>query len=274
MGVIVAVLLAGLHGIGDFSLSEEERRQRFAEAGVSPVRERVDGVEWVRTGEVEAPVVLFIHGSPGGWDNFIAYLTHAELRKRARVISLSRPGYGSGMRGEPVFSLKRQAEAAARVLETHGPAVVVGHSLGGPIAARLAMDSPELVKSLLLLAPAVDPDLERVGWWQRVGALPGAWALLPDTVDVCNRELIPLEDELRRMEPGWGGLKVPVTVIHGGRDRLVPVENVDFLEKRVSPDLLRVKRLPDANHFIPWTEETKIVDEILVLAEDICVTGY
>jgi pimeloyl-ACP methyl ester carboxylesterase len=46
------------------------------------------------------------------------------------------------------------------------PVIVVGHSMGGRVAARLAAERPELVRALVLLDPRVSPaDEEAVSRW-------------------------------------------------------------------------------------------------------------
>ena len=102
--------------------------------------------------------VLFVHGSPGTWDAWRGFLMDRELRAAARLIAVDRVGFGGSERGRAEPSLERQAVALAAVLESEPgpPAIVVGHSLGGPIAVRLAIDRPELVAGLLLSAPSID----------------------------------------------------------------------------------------------------------------------
>jgi pimeloyl-ACP methyl ester carboxylesterase len=76
------------------------------------------------------------------------------IQSKALVLTLDRPGVGKSPRS-PAPSLELQAAHLATVLEKlgNGPAVVVGHSLGGPVSIQLAADRPELVHRLLLLDP-------------------------------------------------------------------------------------------------------------------------
>src|SRR3546814_18455192 len=68
------------------------------------------------------------------------------------------------------------------LLGNGAPAIVVGHSLGGPIAAKLAMDYPDRVRGLLLLAPSVAPALEAPRWYQRLATWRVVQWLLPRTL--------------------------------------------------------------------------------------------
>nr|WP_281398625.1 alpha/beta hydrolase [Saccharopolyspora gloriosae] len=84
-----------------------------------------------------------------------------------RVILHDRPGAGEG---ETVGTLQETAHALHATLRESaaGPVVVVGHSLGGALAALLARDHPEDVAGLVLLdptpinAPGITVRLERV----------------------------------------------------------------------------------------------------------------
>jgi pimeloyl-ACP methyl ester carboxylesterase len=87
-----------------------------------------------------------------------------------------RPGHGYSDRPENSRRLDVQAALMAEVLETYAPgrrAVVVGHSFGGAVALRLALDRPDLVDGLVLLAP-VSHDWGGGGmaWYNQWGAPP------------------------------------------------------------------------------------------------------
>src|SRR3546814_1056461 len=116
-----------------------------------------------------SPRILFIHGSPGEWQAFDSYLNRPELQVYGPLLAPDRPGYGGSEPHVVVASLEEQARRLAPLLLGNGaPAIVVGHSLGGPIAAKLAMDYPDRVRGLLLLAPSVAPALEAPRWYQRL----------------------------------------------------------------------------------------------------------
>lgn len=102
----------------------------------------------------EGEPLLLLHGLAGSTGNWVELLP--ELVRRHRVLAVDLPGHaGSGRlpRGAPIADF---ATAAASVLEAEssGPALVAGHSFGGLVALRLAQRRPELVRGLLLVAPA------------------------------------------------------------------------------------------------------------------------
>lgn len=198
--------------------------------------------------------VLFVHGSPGTWDGWKGYLNDPGLRAAARLLAPDRLGFGGSERGRAVPSLAAQAAALAAVLESEPgpPAVVVGHSLGGPIAVRLAMDRPDLVAGLLLVAPSIDPAEERHRWYNLAGATLVVQWFLPIDWTISNRELWPLKEELEAMLPLWSSIHCPTVVVQGLADDLVPPGNADFAERRLPPGTVRVDRYAGENHFILW----------------------
>lgn len=244
----------------DFRMKPQEASAYFAQRGVTATHHRytVDGrpMHYVATGPTDKPVVVFVHGSPGSWDAFIHFLSHPELRDKARLVSVDRPGFGDSGFGRHEPSLKAQAASLLPMVraEGHGqPVLLVGHSLGGPVVARFAMDYPELTQGLVLVAPSIDPALERTKWYQ----IPADWRLLswlvPTTLRVTNREILPLKRELELMTPLWSSIQAPVTVIQGDKDRLVPRENADFAARMLAGKPLEMVRIAEMDHFVPWT---------------------
>ncbi len=102
-------------------------------------------------GPVEAPRVVCLHGVTG-WGGHFRPLAEQALPER-RVLAPDLLGHGRSP-SEPPWSLRAQREAVlASVGET--PAVWIGHSLGGRLAAEIACERPELVEQLVLLDPAL-----------------------------------------------------------------------------------------------------------------------
>ncbi len=223
-------------------------------------------VATAETGPEDGPLVLFVHGTPGGWRAFSFVMADARLGERARLVSVDRPGWGRSSAGGIVPSLAEQAAALRVVLAAHaasGPAVVVGHSLGGTIAARLAMDAPELVRALVLVAPSLDPELEEPTWYQALGRTWLIHPLLPDGLARADEELRPLKQELTAMLPRWSMLRLPICVLQGEDDGLVPAANADFVERMATHATLRIERIPEQGHFIPWERPELITEAVL-----------
>ena len=111
-------------------------------------------VHVLKQGET-GPVVLMIHGASANAREF-SWSLAPRLSETHRVLMMDRPGHGHSERLGGAEQLEIQAAQAAGVLRSLAPnekAVIVGHSFGGAVSLRLALDHPELVESLVLLAP-------------------------------------------------------------------------------------------------------------------------
>ena len=78
------------------------------------------------------------------------------------------------------------------------------------------------------------------------------------------------------MLPLWSKISVPVIVIQGEDDALVPKENAYFAQRMVNPNLLRLQLEPDVNHFIPWNQPHLINQAIFDLVKNRAqaISGY
>jgi pimeloyl-ACP methyl ester carboxylesterase len=223
------------------------------------------------TGNPEGPLVIFIHGTPGGWGDFYSMLKNPLLTERAFVVSVDRVGWGGSEAGGLEPSLKEQAAAIAGVIRAHGgnrPTILVGHSLGGAIAPRVAIDFPDLVDGVVIVAGSIDPALEKTTWYQAVAFFPGIKQAIPKPLSRSNEEMRPLKRELEAMLPLWGGLRCPVIVLQGDLDELVPAANADFAERVITNAPLTVRRIPDLGHLIPWERPDLMVSAVVDLLDD------
>jgi pimeloyl-ACP methyl ester carboxylesterase len=243
---------------------DKPQKPRFGYADSAAARP----IHYARVGADSLPTVLFIHGSPGSWDAFIDYFADTALLRRAMLISADRPGFGKSGLGQPERSLAVQAAQLAPLLHLSRSGrkpIIVGHSLGGPVAVRLAMDYPDAVGGLLLLAPSIDPALEAQEWYRYVGNVFPFRQMLPTEFDVSNQEIMPLKGELQAMLPLWVRIRVPVTVLQGYKDGLVPPGNADFARRMLTQAPTTIQMLPGMNHFIPWNRQEQVRSAILAL---------
>jgi pimeloyl-ACP methyl ester carboxylesterase len=149
------------------------------------------------------------------------------------------------------------------------PVILVGHSLGGPLIAKMAMDYPQLIDGLIIVAGSIDPALEPNETWFRAPlATPFLSWILPRSFRASNEEIYQLKPALEEMIPDWKKITCPVIVIQGKKDELVPYENVHFAKKMLVNAPVEFMIREDMNHFVPWSNpeliETAILKMILV----------
>jgi len=119
---------------------------------LGPRGQRIHVVERPGSG----PAVVFIHGNPGCSLDFV------DVQKRLggrRSFSVDRPGSGWSEREPFALSPRAQALLIRNALRDTGveEVVLAGFSFGGPVSVAWALEFPEEVKALALLAPVGDP---------------------------------------------------------------------------------------------------------------------
>jgi pimeloyl-ACP methyl ester carboxylesterase len=99
---------------------------------------------------------LCIHGLGGCRRHYSELLP--SLARHGRAIALDLPGFGASQTPAQSITLELFADTAAALAREVGldRVVVIGHSMGGPIALRFANRHPELAVGLILLAGAVE----------------------------------------------------------------------------------------------------------------------
>lgn len=129
-----------------------------AALGADPVTGRtveVDGIRLAYDDEGQGPVLLCLHSIAHGASDFAPL--RVRLRDRHRVIALDWPGHGRSADDRVPASAARYAEIAERFADALGlrDVVVLGNSIGGAVAIRLAAARPDRVRvRALVLADA------------------------------------------------------------------------------------------------------------------------
>jgi len=123
---------------------------------VSRRHERL-GLSYLEAGESGPPLVM-LHG----WGAFkeLWWSALADLGRDHRCFALDFPGHGDSLFGGH-GTIARLAEAVAAFCDDAGlgPVTLFGHSMGGSVAAELALRRPDLVRRLVLVDAAVDAHL-------------------------------------------------------------------------------------------------------------------
>jgi len=135
-------------------------------------------------GDAAGPPILLLHGASSNLEAMRKPLADL-LAQRHRVILIDRPGHGWSVRKRQADSTPqmqaRMIEEALRKLGT-GPVIVVVHSLAGALGARIALDYPERVAGLVMLAPVTHPWYGGVGFYNSAVTTPVIGPLLAYTI--------------------------------------------------------------------------------------------
>lgn len=207
--------------------------------------------------------IIFIHGSPGSKDAYAFYMNHPDLRQKYSLLAVDRPGYENSKIKRVERSLENQSRLLHKLIkstiDSNHKVTLVGHSFGGPIIARIAMDYPNHYNQLIFLAASVSPDLEKPTWYQKLGNSPLFHWILPKGLKISSQEIFSLKPELEKID--YKSIKQDTIILHGQKDDLVPIGNLDFMKQVfINPSY---KVYPQENHFIPWTQSTDIAYIIL-----------
>jgi pyruvate dehydrogenase E2 component (dihydrolipoamide acetyltransferase) len=249
----------------------------------------VDGIRirYSRQGTGE-PAIALIHGFGGDLDNWLFNV--GPLAARAEVVALDLPGHGQSAIAVPGTSVEALARFVVSFLDQLGigRCHLAGHSLGAAVAAQLALDHPDRVAGLVLIAPAgLGPDINMEyidGFVQAAGKkdLKPVLAQLfadeslvtrtlvdgvlrykrldgvTDLLDSLAAGLFPdgrqAADPARRLD----ARSMPVTVVWGADDRVIPAAHAGS-----APEGATVVVLEKAGHMVQM-ERAREVNELLL----------
>lgn len=130
------------------------------------------------------PPVIFIHGASANLNDQMVPLRPL-LEGKAEMLFLDRPGHGWSGRSKGHDEQYEQAALIAGLMDRLGvgPAIVVGHSFGGSIAAAFALAYPEKTKGLVFLSAATHPwPGGRTSWYYHLTVVPVLGWLFSETV--------------------------------------------------------------------------------------------
>jgi pimeloyl-ACP methyl ester carboxylesterase len=120
----------------------------------------------------QGPDVLLVHGAASNARELLAALDGR--LEGLRLLAPDRPGLGYSEVPAKSHELSVQAAFLADILSqtASGPVVAVGHSWGSGVILRLALDYPQLVKGLVLIAPASHPWQQKFNIINKLACVP------------------------------------------------------------------------------------------------------
>jgi pyruvate dehydrogenase E2 component (dihydrolipoyllysine-residue acetyltransferase) len=238
-------------------------------------------------GAGEATPVLLIHGFGADLNGWM--FTQPALAETRRAVAIDLPGHGGSVKevgagdADSLAGAVAPAFAALAIDRAH----LVGHSMGGAIALQLAKQQPERLASLTLIAPAgfgpkINADfINGFVRAQRRREMQEVLALLVHDPALVSRQMV--EDVLRYkrldgvqaalesiarawfpdgrqavdIRPALADLAIPVQIVWGRDDRIIPVAHAETLAGRVP-----VHILDEAGH-LPHMEKAGEVNRLI-----------
>lgn len=232
-------------------------------------------IHYAKIGNDSLPTLFFIHGSPGDWSAFLNYFKDSTLLEHTKMIALDRTGYGKSSFGNSEKVLKQQAYFYKGVLEkyqdsTQPKPILICHSYGGAVVLQMAIDYPEMISGVVILAGLSSAELTVPRWYNKFAKSVFVRWWLPTAFTVSNKEMLHLQEDLKALEKDFDKIKVPITIIHGQKDTIVPYEHALFTQKKLEEKVpFELITLPNANHFIPWTHQDTVRRVILKMLTQI-----
>lgn len=224
--------------------------------------------------------IVLLHGLGGSSRDW--HQTAERLAAHHRVVMLDLPGHGQSRMPEP-FSLEAAAASLDRALAgiPGGPVILVGHSLGGLVAAAEASEHPERIRGLILVEAALRPQIpeeQRAGLLDRLeGDYP---AVLHDAYlsfgrdsaqgGMLARRAATFDPQMMRrwIRLAWAAevteqvtrLGVPVLAVLSERSWAAaePWEVVADSLGYAGVSRLRATRVPDCGHFIMLDQPARL----------------
>ena len=249
---------------------------------------------WSR-GHGSACVVL-VHGIGDSNPTWLRLLAQEGLQS-LRVIAWELPGHGGSDRPAPTVegtaelrprAMARRLHQATRAAGCSGPAVWVGNSLGGWVSAWVALDYPEAVQGLVLLAPAgldsqarhpkmpsmagllENPTLESIQEFRaRAYARQDAhyptwvWQAALERIRASSirrvRAAVTPEDAL---DLHLGKVRAPTVILWGKQDRILPLDASQDFRKLAPSGISSFRELEDCGHLPQKEAPEKVVTAI------------
>jgi pyruvate dehydrogenase E2 component (dihydrolipoamide acetyltransferase) len=282
--------------IAGFAAPEPASEAAATEAGEAAPREIEAGGRRLRVLDIGsgngAPIVL-VHGfgaDLNAWMFNQPVLAAGLLTTGRRVVALDLPGHGGSVKQVGAGSAESFASTVSDVLAAldierfH----LVGHSMGGAITLVLAGEMPTRIASLTLLAPAgLGPEINSafIDGFVRVQRRREAKELLaalvhnpslisramveetlrykrldgvPAALDTIARAWFAGDRQLLDLRPALAALTMPVQIIWGRDDRIIPVAHAEA----VSGNKMQVHILDAVGH-IPQMEKAGDVNRLI-----------
>ncbi len=175
--------------------------------------------------------ILLIHGISANWRDWGTSILSEICLLGYRTIAIDRPGMGDSDRETNVISLEHQSSLIIKNIRTFDskPLIVIGHSYGGCLALKMALTQKKEIDGLILLATPTHPWLGGLGLLYDTLSLPFFTGIGTKIISILKPKIL-IDTTLRdvfypqEMSLNYKDLKVPVEIIHGTKDKIVPFD--------------------------------------------------
>jgi len=263
LGLAVLGLL-GLEGLDRYLSTDRGARWIYRKTPEPIAVHYTDsGLRYIEIGDPEKPALMLLHGSPGSIMDWRGFARDPAVYDQYRLLIPERPGYGGSKPRKAEPSVREQARRCLEVLSGEGvPTVVAGYSYGAPVGLAMAGMAPDKVARFVGVAGQYNPDEEMtlpISYMIRFGIFR---YMLPRWLWVSNVEKLGHPAALREAMPLFDQANVPIDLIHGLPDAIVPYGNSPWLEKRLG-ERVRVHSVAQVGHEMPFSSMDTIVQFVL-----------
>ncbi len=250
-------------------------------------------LEYVEQGDFSGVPVLLLHGLSDSWRSFESVLPH--LPGSIRAFALTQRGHGDSSRPEEGYRFHDFAADAAAFIDALEleAAVLVGHSMGGAIVQRFAIDHPERVLGLVLagsFASLANSPVARELWDSVVSTMedPVDPAFVRDFQESTLAKPVPdafletvVQESLKLPARIWKStvagalqddfsgelhkIEAQTLLVWGDQDAMVPRRDQDAQMTAIAGSRLMVYE--GAGHAVHWEEPQRFASDLASFIE-------
>ena len=189
--------------------------------------------------------VIVFPGTPCNKLLFTRFLRVAP--RGIEVLVLSRPGFARGHE-DAVTSFDEQIKAAIPFLGDK-KVVTMGISYGGELALKAALDFPDKVQGVVTVAALIDEPHDYALTLEQLGGEPAIADYVPNRFQKVRAEIAGRRDQIGPLLDRLKDLHVPIEVLHGDFDAIVPRSNAETLMSRLGPNA-SFELIPGGTHYL------------------------
>jgi pimeloyl-ACP methyl ester carboxylesterase len=233
--------------------------------------------------------VLFLHGWLGSWRYWMP--TMDVIAEQMRAYSFDFWGFGDSQKAKASsdITIQNYSDQVIRFLDKMGidRVMLVGHSMGGMVSVKTAINHPERISRLCAVGAPIDG--ESLSWLLKLtdnpsiarmmASMPGVTKQLfryflgrtddPEDFEILNDSVKGTDISVNRsvhsmlrtdLRPELPRLRVPALIVHGGRDDVVKPGQVDLFRDVPAAEVVL---FPESRHF-PFLDESVLFNDVLL----------